>query len=198
MFRWTYGYSPIHGAGYCLDPEYVNHDQQTNSEVWNGGFVAVVRRLCSRNEESIATILEQYVQFKTKTGVFAEPYVWNLAKKLSGAQWWQTCGGQVQELRMVAMKVLSQVTSQSLAETSWSEYDYVHDRRRNRLSNARANKLVHLHANTRLIKQRESSSFRYALSGWDRDDSSESECESETEVRTSAPQRTGIVDTTAV
>ncbi len=49
--------------------------------------MAVVRRLCGHNEESIGTILEHYVQFKTETGIYAESYVWNLAKKLSGALW---------------------------------------------------------------------------------------------------------------
>ena len=31
-------------------PEYINFDQQTNSEVWNDGVVAVVRRFCKNDE----------------------------------------------------------------------------------------------------------------------------------------------------
>ena len=52
----------------------------------------------------------------------------------------------------LAMKVLSQPASASGAEQSWSEYDYIHSKRRNRLKPDTASKLVYVHSNLRLLR----------------------------------------------
>ncbi len=59
------------------------------------------------------------------------------------------------------MRILSQPASASFAEQSWSEYDFVHNKRRNRLKTEVASKLVYVHSNLRLLRKVHSYS-RYA------------------------------------
>ncbi|KAL4572733.1 hypothetical protein LXL04_019516 [Taraxacum kok-saghyz] len=57
------------------------------------------------------------------------------------------------ELAEVAKKVLSQPISSSSAERNWSTYSYIHNVKRNRLNCKRADKLVFIHSNIRLISR---------------------------------------------
>lgn len=56
-------------------------------------------------------------------------------------------------MQLLALKVLSQPASASSSEQNWSQYDYVHNKRRNRLKSARASKLVFAYTSLRLIEK---------------------------------------------
>jgi len=45
-----------------------------------------------------------------------------------------------------------QVTSSSAAERKWSTYDFIHSKKRNRLTEDRARDLVYVHSNLRLVQ----------------------------------------------
>ena len=64
--------------------------------------------------------------------------------------WWETYGGQGL-LPKLAKKVLSQVVNTSSAERCWSTYSYIHNVKRNRLNENRAESLVYVHYNLRLL-----------------------------------------------
>ena len=51
----------------------------------------------------------------------------------------------------LAKKVLSQVVNSSSAERCWSTYSYIHNVKRNRLNENRAESLVYVHYNLRLL-----------------------------------------------
>ena len=51
----------------------------------------------------------------------------------------------------VKQAVLAQPASSSSAEQSWSRYDYVHNKRRNRLKSERASQLVYVYENLKLV-----------------------------------------------
>ena len=57
------------------------------------------------------------------------------------------------ELQRVAVRVLSQVVSSSACERNWSHYDFIHDRKRNRLTADRAKDLVFVFSNGRLLHE---------------------------------------------
>jgi len=67
--------------------------------------------------------------------------------------WWSTYGSETPEVAEVAKKVLSQSVSSSSAEQNKSTYSYIHNVKRNCLNNARADKLVFLHSNIRLLSR---------------------------------------------
>lgn len=51
------------------------------------------------------------------------------------------------------MTLLSQPTSACSCERNWSAYDFIHNRRRNRLTAARARDLVFVFTNGRLVRK---------------------------------------------
>ena len=67
------------------------------------------------------------------------------------ACWWKSYGSSTPQLQQLAMRVLSQPSSAASSEQSWSEYDFVHSEKRNRLKGDIASKLVYVHSNLRLL-----------------------------------------------
>jgi hypothetical protein len=82
-------------------------------------------------------------------------------------QWWDAYGRETPRLQDFARRVLSAVSSSSACERLWSNYDFIHSDRRNRLKPARAEKLVFCYANMRL---RASSRGEEGFEGWADDD----------------------------
>jgi len=73
-----------------------------------------------------------------------------------------------------------QTSSSSAAERNWSTYDFIHSRKRNRLTEARARNLVYVHSNLKLLQKLQSLDYQEANIEWERwavsdSDSSEEE-----------------------
>ena len=75
------------------------------------------------------------------------------AKEMPAYLWWDQNGSTTPQLQCVARMVLAQPASGSICERINGEFEFVKDRRRNRLSHAKANKLVTLFHNLRLLKR---------------------------------------------
>ena len=67
--------------------------------------------------------------------------------------WWEQYGASVPELQAVACLVLAQPASASIGERINSEFAFVKDRRRNQLKHDRAEKLVSVFHNLRLLRR---------------------------------------------
>jgi hypothetical protein len=67
-------------------------------------------------------------------------------------QWWQRVGDRA--LSKVAARVLSLTCSASSCEQNWSAYSFVHNKSRNRLGVKKAEDLVYIYTNSRLLRQR--------------------------------------------
>ncbi|KAH9316765.1 hypothetical protein KI387_044003 [Taxus chinensis] len=67
--------------------------------------------------------------------------------------WWRLYG-LPGLLRPLAIRLLSQVSSSSASERNWSTYGWIHSVKRNRLTSARAEKLVAVHSALRLIDRK--------------------------------------------
>ena len=81
--------------------------------------------------------------------------------------WWDQNGASVPELQIVARMVLAQPASASICERINSEFAFVKDRRRrNRLSHEKANKLVGLFHNLRLLMRMRKVSYTEPAVGW--------------------------------
>lgn len=53
----------------------------------------------------------------------------------------------------MALKILCQPSSSSCAEHNWSTYNFIHSLRRNKLNPSRAEDLVYIHNNLRLLSR---------------------------------------------
>lgn len=78
----------------------------------------------------------------------------------------QQYGSSVPELQCVAMLILAQPASASICERINSEYAFVVDKRRNRLKHEKANKLVALFHNLRLLRKMNRVKYVEPLIGW--------------------------------
>ena len=58
-------------------------------------------------------------------------------------------------LQTLALKLLGQPCSSSCAERNWSTYGFIHCMKRNRITSKRAEDLVYVHSNLRLLSRRE-------------------------------------------
>uniref|UniRef100_A0A7N2LH57 BED-type domain-containing protein n=1 Tax=Quercus lobata TaxID=97700 RepID=A0A7N2LH57_QUELO len=68
--------------------------------------------------------------------------------------WWSTYGSTLPLLQTLALKLLEQPCSSSCVERSWSTYGFIHSMRRNRITPKRAEDLVFVHSNLRLLSRR--------------------------------------------
>jgi len=78
-------------------------------------------------------------------------------------EWWETYGCSAPNLQKLALRVLSQTCSASGCERSWSYFEHVHSKKRNRLEHQRLNDIVYVHCNLRLRQRYPFSSSLYSF-----------------------------------
>jgi hypothetical protein len=67
-------------------------------------------------------------------------------------QWWQRMGGRA--LPKIAKRILSLTCSTSSCERNWSMYSFVHNKSHNHLRVDKAEALVYIYTNSKLLRQR--------------------------------------------
>ena len=135
-----------------LDPRYQSDNMQ-DSDMW-GEFLEVCEKMLGPDDGNLA--VQQYNMYQECNGIFGNAMAQSAKETMEPHQWWSSYGASTPQLRNLALKVLSQPASASSAEQSWSEYDYIHSKRRNRLKVAVARKLVYVHSNLRLLRNAKS------------------------------------------
>ena len=70
---------------------------------------------------------------------------------MGAIEWWNMYGSPAKNLHKLAVKVLSQVVNTSSAERCWSAYSFIHSVKRNNMNVDRAESLVYVHYNSRLL-----------------------------------------------
>jgi hypothetical protein len=63
-----------------------------------------------------------------------------------------------------------QVSSSYSCERNWSTYDYIHNKKRNRLEAARAEKLVYVFSNLRSLKRAQQIDFEEQCWSWEEEE----------------------------
>jgi len=104
--------------------------------------------------------------FHNKKGEFARTWILDTAAQMPAHLWWQTNGSSTPELQRLSMLVLAQPASASLCERINSEFAFIKDRKRNRLVHDKANKLVSLFHNLRLLLKLKSRNYSEPAVGW--------------------------------
>ena len=116
------------------------------------GLVNIIEKLLPNPDEA-ALALTEYTGFRRKEGIFARDIVWRTATDIPAYSWWSQFGTDHPHLRKVAVKVLAQTTSASGCERNWSCYDFIHNKKRNRLTSQRASDLVYVFSNLRMLRK---------------------------------------------
>ncbi|KAK8633710.1 hypothetical protein V6N13_014549 [Hibiscus sabdariffa] len=136
--RWDKMTIPLHCLGFALTPRFYDHIYLETPAP--GGFT---RRAPNLDKEVVMGCMEAFGNIFHATS----------AVTVDAIDWWSIYGSQTPELAEVAKKVLSQPISSSSAERAWSTYGHVHSLKRNRLNSSRADKLVYIHTNLRLLSR---------------------------------------------
>ncbi|GBG89436.1 hypothetical protein CBR_g49227 [Chara braunii] len=71
--------------------------------------------------------------------------------KKTPSEWWAAHGGDMPELQKIAIKVMGMWSTASPTERNWASMDFVHSKRRNKLSPESLAKLVYIHWNMQLL-----------------------------------------------
>jgi hypothetical protein len=145
---WEYLHVPLHSAAYALHPRYQDDSLQNNVDVWPEMLDVCHKML---GPEAGALAVEQYNLYQEGQGAYGTAMAKCSAQRMDPAAWWKSYGASTPQLQCLAMKVLSQPGSAASSEQSWSEYDFVHSKKRNRLKTAVASHLVYVHSNLRLL-----------------------------------------------
>ncbi|XP_028101048.1 uncharacterized protein LOC114300362 [Camellia sinensis] len=163
--RWNKMNIPLHCLAYILVPKYYTNSWLSKSapggvrrkkphfdvEVQKGYLEAIEKMICDQTEAAV--IRKQISDFVSCKGVFSQPQAVNDRATMDALSWWNLYGGAAPELYSLALKVLSQSVNTSCAERCWSTYSYIHNVKRNRLNVDRAEKLVFVHYNHRLLSR---------------------------------------------
>ena len=113
---------------------------------------------------------EQLTIYRGRKGTFARKWVMDSAAQQPAYLWWDANGATVPELQFMARLVLAQPASASICERINSEFAFVKDPRRNRLEHTKAEKLVALFHNLRLLRRMKKPNYAEPAIGWNADD----------------------------
>ncbi|CAH9104885.1 unnamed protein product [Cuscuta europaea] len=118
--------------------------------------LSLERNKCFRrffpSEERVKAV-DEYANFSLKIGPFSNPDRIAAMCDTDPRKWWAVYGSGAQLLQKLAFKVLGQPSSSSRCERNWSTYSFIHSLRMNKLNPKRAEDLVFIHNNLRLLSR---------------------------------------------
>ncbi|MCO5548302.1 hypothetical protein L7F22_001759 [Adiantum nelumboides] len=120
-----------------------------------------------RDEAEKTTLKAQLSDYISLQGEFEDTSAYGDMQKLSPITWCQNYGTGALELQRLAIRVLSQVSSASTCERNWSTYGFIHSLKRNRLGHSKADDLVYVHSNLKLISRKQPSYLSNPCKAWD-------------------------------
>lgn len=176
--RWAMLHTDLHSAGFLLDPEYVGLAQNTNEEVMNGFYQLVEKMFPNAHDQVVLTT--QLTQFRSGHGIFGRSIAKTAAGTMPAYQWWTSFGASTPQLQSFAVRVLSQTASSSEAERNWSLFGFVQSQRRCRLNCQTMDKMVFVHANTRLLDKVTDVCYEEPHIDWELDSATESDTDTDT------------------
>ena len=197
--RWEYLHSPMHSAGYALDPEFMEMTEK--DEATQTGLITIVERIALRDElataeelpssnthrielvkkmmdhpnvqDRIAKTMAELVTYQQREGIFTKPFVIAGAKTMAPAVWWDTYCKHLPHLSSVARRVLAQPICASAAERNWSVYGAIKTSARGRLNHAVSDKLVYCHEALHFQGKLQTAAYKQAAEKWDSDSDSD-------------------------
>ena len=171
--RWDYGFSPLQGAGYVLDPEFwdCDPDPETKAsfrtmvdktyadppeldEDADADVVAARDRECAALKSKRAAAERQLAIYKQRQGVFARDITIENARLMSAADWWTEYGDEVPELQLVAARVCGAVSGAGAAERGHKEMAFLLTKSRNRMLWGKTEKMMYVRINQNMMRKR--------------------------------------------
>ncbi|XLU21034.1 hypothetical protein S245_057100, partial [Arachis hypogaea] len=106
------------------------------------------------NEEERRKVNIEFANFSDGRGVFDDYDSLNDRGIVDAKSWWLIHGSKAKFLQPIALRLLGQPSSSSCCERNWSTYSFIHSLKRNKLKPKRAENLVFVHTNLRLLSRK--------------------------------------------
>ncbi|KAG6761795.1 hypothetical protein POTOM_035031 [Populus tomentosa] len=146
--RWDVLFSPLHAAGYLLNPRYIGKGQTKDKSVMRG-WKATLERY--EGESTARRVLrEQLSSYWHLEGSLGEEDAVDCRDKMDPVAWWENFGFETPSLQTLAIKVLSQVSSVAMFEEIWQANDFPCREAAGRLGVQKMEDLFFIHNNLRL------------------------------------------------
>ncbi|CAL5395559.1 unnamed protein product [Camellia sinensis] len=160
--RWNKNNTPLHCLAHSLNPRYYSdvwlHEDPSRIPPHRDEEVCLERKKCLKRffddpmERTKANL--EYAKFSTKEGPFADIDSIGDRCDMDPHSWWVVHGASAPTLQCLALRLLVQPSSSSCAERNWSIYSFIHSMKRNKMTPQRAEDLVFVHSNLRLLSRR--------------------------------------------
>ncbi|KAM0822097.1 hypothetical protein ACQ4PT_071726 [Festuca glaucescens] len=173
--RWLKNNTPLHCLAHSLNPKYYTQAWLAEVEGREAPHVdeeiSTERNKCFRrmfgDGPELHKIKQQFGNFSLFAAGFSSFDSIEDRTYLEPKIWWGIHGNSAPELQKLALKLLGQPSSSSCAERNWSTYGLIHSTARNRLNPGRAEDLVFVHQNLRLISRKSSEYSSGPTRFWD-------------------------------
>ncbi|GAV80121.1 Dimer_Tnp_hAT domain-containing protein [Cephalotus follicularis] len=109
----------------------------------------------------------EYAEFVGKNGDFRDFGSIENRYAMDPKAWWVLHGACAPMLQTIALRLLAQPSSSSCAERNWSFYSFVHSMKRNKMTPKRAEGLVYIHSNLRLLSRKSPQYAQEVTQMWD-------------------------------
>ncbi|GES85119.1 uncharacterized protein LOC106818272 [Rhizophagus clarus] len=146
--RWEYAYHPIMIISYMLDPQFL--EESKNNGIEADGYTEFTTFTSEKfgHEESVELFAE-LVNFRNKKPPYNNEIIWKSINFLNNPSiWWQSWPNS--KLQQLAVKIFLIPTFSAAAERNFSNFGFIHNKIRNRLTNDRVKKLVYIYGNLRI------------------------------------------------
>jgi hypothetical protein len=157
--RWEYGYSLLQAVGFLLDPEFLKCEYgNREKQAFDADLSKIYFDLPDQQRvEKIVALTQDFRTFRNSEGSFASPFAKTAISKIPAAQWWEEYSlglpnGAKNELRAIAMRVLSCASGAACSERGHKVMDTILTPTRNRLGDLKLQKLVYIKVNLQLLQ----------------------------------------------
>ncbi|KAH1249212.1 putative plant SNARE 11 [Glycine max] len=178
--RWTKSSTPLHCLAHSLNPRYYSHEwisEDSNRVPPHQDLELTRERLkCFKrfflDMDVRRKVNIEFANFSDGREGFDDLDSLNDRGQMDPKAWWLVHGINAPILQKVALKLLAQPCSSSCCERNWSTYSFIHSLKRNKMAPHRAEDLVFVHSNLRLLSRNTPQYHQEETKMWDvaRDD----------------------------
>ncbi|XP_024164308.1 uncharacterized protein LOC112171343 [Rosa chinensis] len=175
MARWSKSNTSLNCLAHSLNPKYYSSEwlsEDTNRVAPHKDLeITRERKNCIlryfANEDDRRKVNIEFANFSMCMQEFGSGDSMKDRFIMEPITWWAVHGASAPSLQAIAFKVLGQPCSSSCCERNWSTYNFIHSVRRNKITPQRAEDLVFVHTNLRLLARRSPSYNESATQMWD-------------------------------
>ncbi|KAK9291948.1 hypothetical protein L1049_019900 [Liquidambar formosana] len=173
--RWTKNSTPLHCLAHSLNPRYYSEEWLNKAPnrvpPHKDLEIQEERNKCLKryfpNAENRRVAILEYARFSGAGEGFSSFDSLHDRGALDPKAWWMVYGAAAPLLQNIALKLLGQPCSSSCCERNWSTYSFIHSMKRNKIQPQRAEDLVFVHTNLRLLSRKSEKYMRGPSKMWD-------------------------------